>query len=1025
METAGALFGQLLAIGALPLSISIADGDTHTRRRHSGISKVIGLPKHLVPTMKRFYSVTANEKHAGSTHANPVMCRLFCSTSATGSCDACSCPASSLEDRGGSNGCGSSNSDALPVQQQALVVRGAASLVLQQWVLLAADALQLLRRLLQPEKQHHRRNSSSNNADNHQLLGRQQQQDSRRKRVRTTEAQREDDGEEQQEDADEAADAIWERAAQLQLQQQQGEEESQQRLKRLGSVFATHLQEAESSVRANRDSAGLLLQRGAPDLFSACWAAVATPLRSGSTRPGQQQQQQIGSHERLLAAAGEAHAPGMSWRRWAFGGPEPHLPFPSAAAASSAAAAAAAGKSASAAAGEIGGGREEDPGVESADFADMWGPLPEEEQQEEYEAPQQQHQQQQQEEGMAEAQDISAGPKATRRRGQGHGVQLDTNISRNTASRTSGDRAFPTLLSNSSTMAAPPPLCKAAKYLAATTAEVHELYAVHPVANLYEWLQQQLLLPGGKPAWSLQQTPAAAAAEGRNAVAGIHLNKLSSYPGPQHSAAAAQTNEAQQQSSGRGGPWPRRDWEGDFTLYTEAELQQQPQQQDSSSGRRRSGDLLGSGEYVEVLRGIFDSSSMQQRATQTRLTQVPRESEASSTSRLGSSRRASGLSAASSEASLEALAYGDFPDFEGCPTEFSEDQQQQQQQQHASAAAAAEQQQQQQQQEQQQQQNESTIPLSRLLPRGRVDPRTACCTFSHLLLLHRHGSIRLEQQQQVLTPPSNKPYPELTHPDVSGHLFAGAGEPAPQQQQQQQQEQQQQQNESTIPLSRLLPRGRVDPRTACCTFSHLLLLHRHGSIRLEQQQQVLTPPSNKPYPELFVHVTQQWRTAEDVAGVQQPDKEPPPQQQDDEQQQQAHPQQEEQQQTDKQRQQGSPDECRQTDDKEVSSLSRTHKEPPPQQQEDEQQQQAHPQREEQQQTDQQRQQGSPDECRQTDDKEVSSLSSEQKQQEGQQRQHDEEQQQRRQQKQTQARGASRATGLTLGAARSRKAPRAP
>ncbi|CDJ29742.1 uncharacterized protein EMH_0052250 [Eimeria mitis] len=218
METAGALFGQLLAIGALPLSISIADGDTHTRRRHSGISKHI------------------SDRELRRLQLPSLLSALLP-------------PAAPLEDRGGSNDSVSSNSDALPVQQQALVVRGAASLVLQQWVLLAADALQLLRRLLQPEKQHHRRNSSSNNADNHQLLGRQQQQDSRRKRVRTTEAQREDDGEEQQEDADEAADAIWERAAQLQLQQQQGEEESQQRLKRLGSVFATHLQEAESSPR--------------------------------------------------------------------------------------------------------------------------------------------------------------------------------------------------------------------------------------------------------------------------------------------------------------------------------------------------------------------------------------------------------------------------------------------------------------------------------------------------------------------------------------------------------------------------------------------------------------------------------------------------------------------------------------------------------------------------------------------------------------------------------------------------------
>lgn len=36
-----ALFGQLLAIGSLPLSISTADGDRRTRKAHSAISKVI------------------------------------------------------------------------------------------------------------------------------------------------------------------------------------------------------------------------------------------------------------------------------------------------------------------------------------------------------------------------------------------------------------------------------------------------------------------------------------------------------------------------------------------------------------------------------------------------------------------------------------------------------------------------------------------------------------------------------------------------------------------------------------------------------------------------------------------------------------------------------------------------------------------------------------------------------------------------------------------------------------------------
>lgn len=206
----------------------------------------------------------------------------------------------------------------------------------------------------------------------------------------------------------------------LQLQQQhnQGEEESQQRLRRLGSVFANHLLEAESSVSASRDSASLLLQRGAPDLFNACWAAVATPLRSGESHPEQQQQHQVGSHERLLAAAGETRAPGMSWRRWAFGGPDNHLPFPSAAAASSAAAAVPVEKTASAAAGDLAGDGVEDPEVESADFADMWDPLPDEEQQETYEAQQQQQLQQQSEQGdcVKQAQHINEGPKCARRK---------------------------------------------------------------------------------------------------------------------------------------------------------------------------------------------------------------------------------------------------------------------------------------------------------------------------------------------------------------------------------------------------------------------------------------------------------------------------------------------------------------------------------------------------------------------------------------------------------------------------------
>lgn len=115
-------------------------------------------------------------------------------------------PAAPLEDQGGS---GSSTANALPVQQQALVIRGAASLVLQQWLLLATEAALLLRRLLQPEKQHRR---SSNHPDHEQLLGRGQQRDARRKRVRTAEVDKGED-EEVQVDMEDAAEAMWEKAA--------------------------------------------------------------------------------------------------------------------------------------------------------------------------------------------------------------------------------------------------------------------------------------------------------------------------------------------------------------------------------------------------------------------------------------------------------------------------------------------------------------------------------------------------------------------------------------------------------------------------------------------------------------------------------------------------------------------------------------------------------------------------------------------------------------------------------------------
>lgn len=244
--------------------------------------------------------------------------------------------------------------------------------------------------------------------------------------------------------------------------------------------------------------------------------------------------------------------------------------------------------------------------------------------------------------------------------------------------------------------------------------------------------------------------------------------------------------------------------------------------------------------------------------------------EASSTSRLGSSRRASGLSAPSSDASLEALAYGDLPDFDGCPTEFSDDQQQQQQE------------------RQQKQQNHLEV----------------------------HGtavaSLRLRQLLQQYA---------LTHPDLTGHLLTGGESLRAHQQEGQQQ--QLQQSENTIPLSRLLPRGRVDPRTACCTFSHLLLLHRHGSIKLKQLPQTLPMPSNNPYPEMFVHVTQQWRRADEAAWEHQQEVEEEQKQQQQEEEQQTYPEEQaEQQRHDLQQPEGSASGLRRTeDDKEVSSTS--------------------------------------------------------------------------------------------------------
>lgn len=157
-----------------------------------------------------------------------------------------------------------------------------------------------------------------------------------------------------------------------------------------------------------------------------------------------------------------------------------------------------------------------------------------------------------------------------------------------------------------------------------------QLYALHPVSCLYRGLQQQLLLSRRKSAWGFQNPAAGAvAAHSRGPAANRHSRKVSSEPLYGVSAVVSKADGEKQTGQSIEGlaPWQRGGLEGDFTLYTDAELQQEQQQeQDGSKGIPRSGDLLGSGEYVEVLRGIFDSSSMQQRATQTRLTQLPRES---------------------------------------------------------------------------------------------------------------------------------------------------------------------------------------------------------------------------------------------------------------------------------------------------------------------------------------------------------------------------------------------------------------
>lgn len=159
-----------------------------------------------------------------------------------------------------------------------------------------------------------------------------------------------------------------------------------------------------------------------------------------------------------------------------------------------------------------------------------------------------------------------------------------------------------------------------------------QIYALHPVACLYRSLQQQLLhfvYKGGCALWTA--LPAGGGEEraitmkGRYGVRRASGAPLDTKPLSANAAAAGvdQTGWQQQghQVTGEETGWQRED---DFTLFTEAGQRQQQQPEDSNGGRK-SGDL-GSSEYVEVLRGIFDSSSMHQRATQTRLTQLPRES---------------------------------------------------------------------------------------------------------------------------------------------------------------------------------------------------------------------------------------------------------------------------------------------------------------------------------------------------------------------------------------------------------------
>ncbi|OEH75284.1 hypothetical protein cyc_01950 [Cyclospora cayetanensis] len=767
VATGTTLFGRIVSIGALPFP-SATETNSRTRRGHGGVSKHI------------------SDRELRRLQLPGLLSRLLP-------------PPPPVEDVDSASG-GSGSSSILPVQQQALVVRGVASIVLQQWLLLSADVLLLLRRLLHPEKQLCRR--IGEHSGHSPLLGREQrQQDARRKRVRTSEVGAQ--GMTDEKDADEAAEVMLARAVALQQQQRQGsEEESQQRLRRLGSVFASHLQAAESCVSGGRDSSLLLLQRGVPDLFSACWATVSTPLRSGGRRTeaissSAAHQQQFGSHEKALAAlSADSRAPGMSWRRWALGNPCGPAAAPSAAASSGAAAersgAAAAETNIDNTLEETGHAEEE-----SAGFGDMWDPLPEETQTDELF---------QQKDVLrnvelllqpADALDenLWCNHKAHRRK-SGKVVQLDPVICR-TERRTS-------LLIDPFGLEGLPRHLQAAKQFSNAKANMAELYALHPVACLYRRLQQQLLRSTEKFGESVRiGVPAGRAAE---APAKKHSNdafqRPSSSPsylsGPAYLASAAASHadfrKEARESTEEDRVWQRRSWGGDFTLYTEAELHQhqQREQQDGTRNVQKNTDIMNSSEYVEVLRGIFDSSSMQQRATQTHLTQIPRESDSAS-SRRGSSRRTSGLSYPSSEPSLEGIPFEDFPHFGWFPSELSENQQQHE-------------------------------------------------------YLEAHGADTASRRLR-----------ELLQQYASRHLEGlhhSTFDTMPQAQKPQRQE-------STVPLSKLLPRGRVDTRTACCTFSHLLLLHRHGSIKLEQQPQVLNTPLNNPYPEVYVHISRPWCTSDD------------------------------------------------------------------------------------------------------------------------------------------------------------------